>query len=99
MDKKKVQELQQEEMALWQARIDKAKIQLHLGAKEAKDKMQPQIDKLELAMDQARQKWQEFDEAADDAWEDINEGLKNSFSSLKDAFDKASEHFRNEEED
>ena len=36
----------EEELAKWQTKYDEAKVQLHLGAKDAQDKLQPHVDKL-----------------------------------------------------
>ena len=33
--------------------MDEAKLQLHLGAKDAQNRLQPHIDQLELEMDKA----------------------------------------------
>ena len=36
------------EIKLWKTRIDELKVQIELGSMEARDKLQPELDKLEV---------------------------------------------------
>jgi hypothetical protein len=47
---------------------------------------------------QARKKWEEIDDASEDAWDDIKEGLQSSFKSMSEAFAKAKKHFKEDKE-
>ena len=78
-DKETAQSELEKEMAKWRTKMDEAKVQLHLGAKEAQDKIQPYVDQLEQELAEADKKWKEFDAATESAWQDIRNGLKLSF--------------------
>jgi len=93
-EKNKVKEQLKEEISKWQTKIDEAKLQVHLGAKEAQDKIDPYIEELELKYEQAKKKWEEIDDASENAWEDIKEGFQASFKSMSEAFNKAKEHYK-----
>ena len=95
--KQTLEEQLKEEMAKWQTKMDEAKVQLHLGAKEAQDEIQPYVDKLEQEFNQAKEKWQELENAAESAWEDIHRGLKLSFKAMENSFEKAQQHFQKQE--
>ena len=85
------------EMAEWQTKMDEAKVQLHLGAKDAEDKLQPHIDKLEQEMSEAKEKWEQLEDASEKSWESIEHGLKISFTAMNKSFEKVKEHFTTED--
>ena len=97
-EKSKLKEQLKEEITKWQTKMDEAKLQLHLGAKEAQDKIDPIVRELELKYQQALKKWEEIDDASEDAWDDIKEGLQSSFKSMSEAFNKAKKHFKEDKE-
>jgi len=92
-EKAKLSESMKVEIDRWQTKLDEAKLQLHLGAKEAQDKIDPHIKGLEQQLEEAKKKWKQFDQAADKAWDDIEEGFKSSFTAMQEAFNKAKKHF------
>jgi chromosome segregation ATPase len=92
-EKKTVKDQLENEMVKWQTKIDEARLQLHLGALEAKDKLQPHINELEKDLEIAKKQMEEFDDATEDAWKDIRKGLKSSFNTMKKSFDNAKKHF------
>ena len=81
------------ELASWQTKIGEARVQLDLGSKEAKDKLQPYIKQLESEMDQAKEKLAQLDDAAEHSWADIKSGLGLSIETMKEAFSSAQKHF------
>jgi hypothetical protein len=85
------------EMAKWQTKMDEAKVQMHLGAKEAQDKIQPHIDKLEQELGEAEKQWQQLENATESAWDDLRRGLKGSLKIMEKSFEKAQQHFHKEE--
>ncbi len=97
MDKKaeqqKLAETLNEELAKWQTRIDEAKVQMHLGAKEIQDKIQPHVDELEHELDRAKKQWDKLEDAAESAWSEVENGVNVSIKAMKKAFDKAQQHF------
>jgi predicted nucleic acid-binding Zn-ribbon protein len=86
-----------EEMKKWQTKIDEAKVQLHLGAKEVRDEIQPHVDKLEQEFNQANEQWQELENATESALGDIHRGLKGSLKTMQKSFEKAQQHFQKQE--
>lgn len=85
------------EMAEWQTKMDEAKVQLHLGAKDAQDKLQPHIDKLEQELSEAKEKWEQLEDASEKSWASIEHGLRISFTAMNKSFDKVKEHFTTED--
>ena len=92
-EKKTLKEELEEELAQWQTKMDEAKVQLHLGAKDAQDKLQPHVDKLEQELEEARQQWQQLEEASENSLKDIEKGMRISITAMKKSFAKAKEHF------
>jgi len=95
-DKKTVEQQLEEEMKQWQTKIDEVKVQMHLGAMEAREKAQPYVDQLDQELAKAKKDWQEFGRASEGAWQELSKGLKLSFKAIQQAADKAEEHFKPE---
>ena len=93
MNEKTVKEQLQAELENLQSIVDEVKLQMHLGAKEAQDKIQPHLDELEQELRQAKEKWSQFESSSENAWEDIQTGLRKSLKSMQQAFEKAKKHF------
>ena len=93
MSEKTVKEQLQAELENLQSIVDEVKLQKHLGAKEAQDKIQPHLDELEQELRQAKEKWNQFENSSESAWEDIQNGLRLSLKSMQQAFEKAKKHF------
>ncbi len=87
----------QDQLYSWQTKIDEAKLQMHLGAKEVEEKLQPHVEQLEDEFAKAKDQWAKLDNASDNAWDDIQSGFSKSVESMKAAFDKAKSHFPDEE--
>lgn len=83
----------EKELAKWQTRIDEARVQANLGSKEAEDKLRPHLEKLENELADAKIKWAKLDEASENSWSDIKQGLDVSVDAMKEAFSKARKHF------
>lgn len=93
-EKHPVKEQLKKEIAQWQTKMDEAKLQLHLGAKEVQDEIQPHVEILAQELIQAKKQLQAFENAAEDAWQDINEGIKASFHVMQTSFENAQKHFK-----
>ncbi len=93
MNEKTLKEQLQAEMENLQSLVDEVKLQMHLGAKEAQDNIQPHLDELEVELNEAKKKWQQFESSSESAWEDIQTGLRKSYKSMQQAFEKAKKHF------
>lgn len=92
-DKKTLAQELDEQLSSWQTRIDEARVQMNLGAKEAGEKMQPHVDMLEEQLRQAKQQWEKMSTSSEGAWGEIKTGLNESMQSMQQAFDKAKQHF------
>lgn len=86
----------EEELATWQTRIDEARLQMHLGARDAGDEIQSHLEDLEREFQEAKVQWGQLESASESASNDISHGLKLSFDSMKNAFAKAKQHFPKE---
>ena len=83
------------EINQWQARVDAAKLQMHLGAKEARDKLRPHIERLEQDLGRVKASWAQLEESSGNAWKDTQHGLKISLLALPRSYDKAKQHLDN----
>lgn len=83
------------EIDQWQARVDAAKLQMHLGAKEAREKLLPHVERLEQDLGRVKASWAQLEESSENAWKDTQHGLKISLLALRRSFDKAKQHFDN----
>lgn len=93
MNEKTMKEKLQAELENLESIVDEVKLQMHLGAKEAQDMMQPHLDRLEDELRQAKEKWDQLENSSESAWEDIQTGLSESLKSMQQAFEKAKKHF------
>jgi len=93
MADKSIPEKLQEELTNLQSVVDEVKLQMHLGTKELQDKLQPHLEELEQELSQAKEKWDAFENSSEGAWEDIQTGLRKSFKSMEQAFERAKQHF------
>ncbi|PXX17694.1 hypothetical protein [Nitrosomonas ureae] len=93
MTDKSIPQRLQEELTNLQSVVDEVKLQMHLGTKELQDKLQPHLEELEQELSQAKEKWEAFESSSESAWEDIQTGLRKSFKSMEQAFERAKQHF------
>lgn len=93
MNEKTVEEQLQVELENLQSIVDEVKLQMHLGAKEAQEKIQPHLEELEFELSHAKKKWDQFENSSESAWEDIQTGFRKSLKSMQQAFEKAKQHF------
>lgn len=87
------------ELESWQTKIDEAKVQMHLGANEVEQKLQPHVDELEQEFAKAKAEWDKFEDASDNAWEEIQSGVSKSIKSMQIAFEKAKQHFPDDDKE
>ena len=92
-NKQTVKDQLEKEVDRWQVKMDEAKLQMHLGAKEAQDKLQPHVEQLDHELGQAKAKLVELGKSSEGAWEEVKVGLESSFDVMKMAFESAQEHF------
>jgi len=92
-DKKTLGQQLDDAMAMWEAKIDEARVQMNLGSKDAMDAMQPHIDELEDGLNKAKDQWQDFANSSEGAWDEIQSGMSESMKSMQQAISKATENF------
>ena len=93
MNGKTLKEQLQAELENLQSIVDEVKLQMHLGMKEAQEKIQPHLDELEQELNQTKEKLGQLENSSESAWEDIQAGLSKSKESMQQAFEKAKKHF------
>ena len=77
----------------WNADIEKLVAKAAQAEAEAKIEYQNQLDDLRAKRDDVRDKLLAVQQAGDGAWEDLKEGLENSWEILKMSFNKAKSEF------
>ena len=93
MNDKTVKQQLNDKLENLQTKIDEAKVQMHLGAKDTQDKIEQYVEDLEQELAQAKKQWEQLENASEGAWADIQSGLSTSIKSMEMAFDKAKKHF------
>ncbi len=88
-----ISERLREELIQWQSKVDNAILQMNVGTREVKLKIQPHVRKLELELFRAKELWQELYIAYDNTWEDISIKLKTSFASMQKVYNQADKYF------
>lgn len=97
-DKQTLKERLEQELSVWETKMDEAKVQMHLGAKEVKEKLQPHVKELEQGLDKANKQLEELKNSSGGAWGEIQGGLESSLQSMKQAFEKAEKHFKKDDQ-
>jgi len=92
-EKKTIKEQLEKELETWQTKMDEAKVQMHLGMKDAEDKIKPHVEKFDQELNEAKVKLEEFGKSSEDAWEEVKVGLESSIDVMKMAFESAEKHF------
>jgi len=77
----------------WNADIDKLAAKAAQAEAEANIEYQNQLDDLRTKRDDVRDKLSAIQQAGEGAWEDLKEGLENSWDILKMSFNKAKVEF------
>lgn len=86
------------ELAKWQTKIDETKLQMHLGAKDAQNQLEPYVEQLEKELAQAKKELADLENKSGAALEDLKQGFKLSTKSMQKAFEKAQKHFVEDKE-
>lgn len=81
----------------WNAEIDKLKARADQAEAEAKIEYHQQIEDLREKRKEVEDKIAEVQQAGEGAWEDLRQGLENSWEILKAAFARAKSRFEKEE--
>ncbi len=77
----------------WNADIDKLAAKAAQAEAEAKIEYQNEVEDLRAKRDDVRDKLSAIRQAGEGAWEDLKEGLENSWEILKMSFTKAKSEF------
>lgn len=81
------------ELAIWQTKMDEAKVQMHLGVKEVEDKIKPHVELFDQELNEAKNKLEELGKSSEGAWAEVQEGIESSLDVMKTAFERAQKHF------
>lgn len=81
------------EILEWKTKMDEMKVQMELGSMEARQKLEPDLNKLELQYDKVVAELEKLDEATEYAWEEIKNGVNDSVATLKKAFNNAKKFY------
>ncbi|MGB5693738.1 MAG: hypothetical protein WBM43_14115 [Flavobacteriaceae bacterium] len=81
------------EILEWKTKMDEMKVQMELGSMEARQKLEPELNKLELQYDKVVAELEKLDEASEYAWEEIKNGVSDSVATLKKAFNNAKKFY------
>ena len=73
------------EVDVWQGRIDDLEIQVHLGAMEAGDRLQPLMDKLKVTWDDSRGQLAAAGATATSVAETLRDGLESAIADIRTA--------------
>ena len=78
----------------WDAKLDLLKAQMANVSADANIKFNEQIENLEEQRGRLMAKLDRLEEAGEDAWEDIRDGIDDAWNSITKTIKKASEHFK-----
>ena len=81
------------EILEWKTKMEEMQVQMELGSMEARQKLEPELNKLELQYDKVVAEVEKIDEATEYAWEEIKSGLSDSLATLKKSFNNAKGFF------
>jgi len=76
------------EIVDWQAKVDAAKLQMHLVPAEVADRLRPHVERLEAEVNQAQREWRQLAIASDSAHQDLIRGLKLMLRALQRSFER-----------
>lgn len=94
-EKQRVMSSLKPEIDQWQVKIDAAKLQMHLGAKDVQENLRPQVERLEQGLFRAKASFAQLEESSESAWKDSYHGLKISLLAIRRSFDEVKQHFEN----
>ncbi len=78
----------------WDKEIDVLKVKADNAKAGAKVELQTQLNELRAKRDSAQVKFKELQQAGDEAWDDIKDGVEKSWTELKGAFKSAMSKFK-----
>lgn len=76
------------------AEVSRLEAKAKVAEADLRIKYQDEIDTLKQRRDEAKAKLAEFQQAGDDAWQDLKIGLQGAWDILDDAIKSASERFK-----
>jgi hypothetical protein len=72
----------------WQAKVDAARLQMHLAPAEVADGLRPHVERLVAEINQASREWRQLSIASDSAQQDLIRGLKLMLRALQRSFER-----------
>lgn len=77
----------------WNVERNKLEAKTQQAKAEVKEKFEEKLKTLQDRREQMRQKLDQIDNAGEEAWRDIKEGVESAWQSLNEAIKKARSHF------
>lgn len=93
-DKELYQQKKQAQLDEWQAELDKLKAKTSGASADKQLELNKDIEALEAKIEDGRTKLAEIEQASDDAWESIKDGVESAWDSLKSGFSDAADKFK-----
>jgi flagellar biosynthesis chaperone FliJ len=81
-------------MELEQSKLAELKAKLESSAADVRYQYAKQVDDLEQTVDDVKRKLKELDEAGEDAWEKLKDGVESAWETLSTAVKDASAKFK-----
>jgi uncharacterized coiled-coil DUF342 family protein len=94
IDKKSYLQKWANQLRQWDAEIDELKSKAEEAKAESRMTLINQIDELRVKQESAQNKLEQLRETGDKTWNDMLSGLETSWKEFRDAFSKASAHFK-----
>jgi DNA repair exonuclease SbcCD ATPase subunit len=85
------------QLADWKARIDQLEVQARLGGMEAREQVDPVVERLRNRWLDAKEQFDKTQAAAGDAFASVRDGVKRAVDDLGDSLDEAVAKLRRKE--
>jgi len=92
--KEQFQARMKKDLASFDAEIERLKEKSSEAAGNAKDQIDEQLKKVEVQRMTVTEKMGELSRSSGDAWKEVKKGVESAYSEMKNAFKKASSHFK-----
>jgi hypothetical protein len=79
---------------IWNAELDKLQAEMNKASADARIRYEEHMVQLRRERDEAMAKMVEMQQASDDAWDDLREGVENAFDAMKSSLEQAWSRFR-----
>ncbi len=89
-NKEAYQEKMRAQLKEWEAEMDRLKAKMENARADAQIEYSRQMDQVKAKYDQAYEKFKEFQQSSDDAWQDMKSGVERAWKEMSEAMSSAS---------